>query len=515
MIIRKPYAFLIKNFKKIHIVLLILSLFVAYKLVDITGFVNDFMNFGIYDAYNNPITKHITIWLSLALIIIVIGTAALIFLLRYKGKPWKIYLVPLIEYFALFIVMRMIKGFFTGYTTNIETTDLRMSRDLLTIFLLAQVPAIGIFIMRVFGLDIKKFNFNSDSEFLELSEEDREEFEVSLDIDKNSFKRFYRKAIRNVEYFYLEHKLVCRVLLGILVVIIGYNSYKYFFITNKAYKEGDLYYANGYTIKINDSYFTNKDYHGKVISDKSNFVVVNITIKNNSAPRVVNFENFHLKNGTYDYTTTHKTYSKEFQDLGKAYDNAKELKRDESDNYIIIYKVNKELNKNRFVLFFQEDNGPLRKIKLNLKDVSKIEKAKQYKLEQDMKINVKTKPDTVSFDYYDIDKVFEYTTLDCKLKNCSQELYELNAEEDYQILKIEFASEAYNAKNMIDFLTNYGKIIYKDSNGEKHDVDIENLVEQKQYGKIVFLAVPNEITTAQSIELDFTVRNERLIYKLL
>ena len=43
MIIRKPYAFLIKNFKKIHIALLILGLFVGYKLFDVTSFVNEFM----------------------------------------------------------------------------------------------------------------------------------------------------------------------------------------------------------------------------------------------------------------------------------------------------------------------------------------------------------------------------------------------------------------------------------------------------------------------------------------
>ena len=47
MIIRKPYAFLIKNFRKIHILLLAISLFVAYKLFDVTRFINDFMNLCI------------------------------------------------------------------------------------------------------------------------------------------------------------------------------------------------------------------------------------------------------------------------------------------------------------------------------------------------------------------------------------------------------------------------------------------------------------------------------------
>ena len=49
MIIRKPYAFLIKNFRKIHIALLLIGLFILYKTIDTVGFVNDFMQYGIYD----------------------------------------------------------------------------------------------------------------------------------------------------------------------------------------------------------------------------------------------------------------------------------------------------------------------------------------------------------------------------------------------------------------------------------------------------------------------------------
>ena len=99
MIIRKPYAFLIKNFRKIHIFLLILSFYVAYKLLDISKFINEFMKLGTYDLYADPVSKHITGLLSFSVILITIGGIALLFLLRHKGKPWKIYLVPIIEYF--------------------------------------------------------------------------------------------------------------------------------------------------------------------------------------------------------------------------------------------------------------------------------------------------------------------------------------------------------------------------------------------------------------------------------
>ena len=105
MIIRKPYAFLIKNFRKIHIFLLILCFFVAYKLYDVSRFVGDFTSLGIYDLYSDPITKHITIFLTISVILLIIGSLALLFLLRHKKKQWKIYLIPVFEYIALLFVL--------------------------------------------------------------------------------------------------------------------------------------------------------------------------------------------------------------------------------------------------------------------------------------------------------------------------------------------------------------------------------------------------------------------------
>ena len=57
MIIRKPYAFLIKNFKKIHIFLLLLCCYIYYKNMQTRSFVSEFVQLGTYDAYNEPITR--------------------------------------------------------------------------------------------------------------------------------------------------------------------------------------------------------------------------------------------------------------------------------------------------------------------------------------------------------------------------------------------------------------------------------------------------------------------------
>ena len=510
MIIRKPYAFLIKNFKKIHIVLLLLSLFAAYKCFDVSRFVNDFMQFGTYDYYADPITNHISLWLQLSLIIMIIGSTAILFLLRYKEKPWKLYLIPIIEYISLLFVLNMIKGFFNVYTSLVKTTDVRLSRDLLVIFMIAQIPAIAIFVMRVFGLDKKRFNFNQDEEFLNLNEKDREEVEINIDIDKNSLKRFWKRTKRNINYFYTEHKAICIGIVVILVCAIGINSYKYIFVTNKSYAAGELYSANGYSMKIKNAYYTDKDYRGKVITRKSDFIIVEVEVKNNSKRRSIEMENFHIKNGTKDYVSTRKTYANEFYDIGTTYDAVKELSQGEETSFIIVYKVDKNLDKNKFVMYYQEKTGYLRKIKISVQDVSKIEKQKDLSLGDYMKIETINNPDEISIDSVEVSDSATYISRDC---NGDQKT--LTVDQNHSILTITFGSEVYTAPNMIKFLTRHGKITYVNSLGENKEIDIENAINKKYSGKIVFLKVPKEVTNDTELTLNMVIRNKEYNYKLV
>lgn len=512
MIIRKPYAFLIKNFKKIHIVLLILSLYVLYQLINVNSFVNEFMRLGTYDFFSDPITNHITWILTVAIFILIILSTAILFLLNHKKKPWKIYLVPIVEYFLLLLVLGMIKSFFNSYSADVETTDLRMAKDLLTMFLIVQLPVIGIYVMRVFGLDIKKFNFNSDQEFLELSEEDREEIEIGVSLDKDSFVRGYKRFTRYLNYFYQEHKYICNWAFGIVIVVILGMIYTSIFVTNKTYKQGQFYNVNGYSFKVNNAYFTNKDYNGNVISDKSNFIVLDLTIKNNSAPRKVKLEYFHIKNKTKDFTTTNRVFAKEFQDLGNTYETVRELKRDEVLDCIVVYKVDEALDKDKFVLYYQESSGYLRKIKLNVSDLSNIERKVKLSLGEDLKVSSIKNGDVVSIDDYSIGNEFDYSVRICKSSGCTYEknTIALNGE---KILKIDFASEVWEAKNMIDFLTQYGKLIYKDSNDVEGEIEIINPIEKSYYGKTVFIKIPGNIEF-KKMSIDLIIRNKHYIYEL-
>lgn len=511
MIIRKPYAFLIKNFKKIHVFLLILSIYVFYKLTDVNGFVNEFMKLGTYDLFKDPITNHITWLLTLSIFLLIIGSASILFLLNHKKKPWKLYLVPVIQYFFLLLVLGMIKSFFNSYSADVSTTDLRLSKDLLLIFLIVQLPVIGIYVMRVFGLDIKKFNFNSDQEFLELSEEDREEIEIGISLDKNSFLRGYRKFIRHLKYFYEEHKLICNTLAGVLIVVIVFSLYTTIFITHKSYKQGQFYNVNGYSFRVNNVYYTDKDYRGELISKQSNFVILDLTIKNNEEARTVNLDYFHLKNKTKDYITTTKVFAKEFEDLGVVYETVAKLKRDEVLNCIVVYKVDNYLDKNGFVLYYQEKSGYLRKIKLKVTDISKIGDPIMLKIGEELKIDI-AKGDNIIFDHYEIGESFEVNTRKCTSRECYNKSHELIGV-GKKILKLDFASDTWEAKNMIDFLTQYGKLIYKDSNDVEGEMEIKNPLSRTYYGKTVLLAVPE--VEYKELSIDLIIRNKHYVYRII
>lgn len=517
MIIRKPFAFLIKNFKKIHIVLLLLSLFVAYKIIDVNLFVNDFMKLGAYDLYADPISNHISLFMLISVVLLSFGSFVLVILLKYKNKPWKTYLIPLIVYVSLFLILNMIKSFFKTYTIDVETTDLRFSRDLLVIFVVLQLPAIAIFFMRTFALDIGKFNFNSDKEFLELSDEDREEIEINFDIDINTFKRVWRRAIRNIRYFYLEHKGMTRLLFVIIILILGYNLYNTFFVINKVYKEGELYNYNGFVIKVKDTYITDKDYNGKVISNKSNFLILNLSVENLAdTSRKFDTSNLHIKAANYDYITTETTYSSEFSDLGKSYSKVKSIKSGENLNFIIIYKVDKKINSNRFVLFYQEKNilNKLRKIKLKITDLSKIKDSASYNLGDFIDLNLNNKKESISFDSYQFTKSIEYNSNDCGSVSCELKSNFYQAGEGSLIFSLEFASDSWEAKNMIDFLSKYGKIEYKDSSGKMQVIDELSVMKKNYFGKVAYIIVPEDVSLGENIKLHFIVRNNNYIYSI-
>ena len=516
MIIRKPYAFLIKNFKKIHILLLVLAIYIYAKTNQMYSFLREFIQTASYDYMSESINKYVTPLGTIALLVLIISCAIIIRLLRRKEKPWKLYLVPVVQYIVIFFAFTISRNYFNSYTGAQSTTTLRMWRDLLLVSQLTQFGTFVIFFIRIFGIDLNKFNFKLDEEYLELEARDREELEININVDKDALKRNYRKFKRNLNYIYQEHKFICNIIITAVILIVGFNSGKYI-LNHRSYKEGSAFVINGYEVKINNSYYSDKSYNGTQISKKSSFVIVDLTIKNLvSKTRNLRLDRYHIMNGVRNYTTTENLYGTEFQDLGKTHDSVT-LRYDESITMIMVYKVDNTLKKDRFVLYYQEFEGEsefLRKIKLKLKDYSKIDDCGTKELGETMSFTIKTQDEEISFDDYEILSETEYVYNICSTINCSNSKATYRAPNGYFVMKLLFSSDTFEGKDLKEFAEDYGKITYYDAEGKKKEIKLEVPIPRTYYGKYLYVKVPSEVNQAQSFSFDFTIRNKKYVYKI-
>lgn len=516
MIIRKPYTFLIKHFKKIHIVLLALALFVYYKNLQIYTFVKDFISLLVYNSYEDPISKYISAGSMISLVILIVGSAALVSILQKKNKPWKLYLLPVIQYSLMLFSYIYISHFFNMYTGVESATSLRAFRDILLVSQVLQFGVFIVFLMRIFGVDTNKFNFKLDEEYLELDQSDKEELEININIDKDGFKRAYKRFIRNLNYVYQEHKFIFRVIVIVFILLTAFNTIAYI-NKHKSYKEGDTFKSNNYIVTINNSYYTDKSYNGKVISKKSSFVIVDLTIKNNIAQkREVDLNKYHIINGVSNYTQTEKTFETEFQDFGKVYEKLT-LKANESKRMIMIFKVDKKLPVERFVLYYQEINikgSLLRKIKLNLSNVSKINDREKQKIGDAITFEVNNEKETILFESLETLQSTDYTYRACNNTLCNNSKASYTAPAGYKIFKLTFGSDTYEGNDIAYFAKHYGEIEYLAADGKTKKIEIVNPIPRRFYGKYLYIKVPDEVALSNDVNILFTIRDIRYRYKI-
>ena len=86
MVLRRPYAFLIKHFKLIHIILFILFAYITFKANNIVTFFKD------YILYNGSVgiemTNYINTFIYIAIFLILIMSITIYYLMKYK-KKWR------------------------------------------------------------------------------------------------------------------------------------------------------------------------------------------------------------------------------------------------------------------------------------------------------------------------------------------------------------------------------------------------------------------------------------------
>ena len=354
MILKKPYAFLIKHFRLINLIIATLSGFIIYKSFLIVTFFRDYVNnrytgtfyTGFYQEYVSPLVL-------LIIFLIILGIAVIYLLLAYKKKKVKSYTFSFYFYILLFIYYFIIRSIMVGMQEELLSAEIaRACRDISIIMFVLQIPYLILFVARFFGFNIGKYNFKEDLKELEISDQDSEEVEITFNQDSTKLKRTIRRFRREFLYYLKENKIIFIIVSFVILAIGGYFTYRKLpNIIDNEYKQGDIFYMNDLTYQVQDSIITNLNYNGDVISNDKYYIVIKLYIENNSDYNVakIDYKNFRLELGNNKFA---------YPDLGKGdyfIDYAKdsfltELGTDTKNTYSLIFEIDKENINNRYKL---------------------------------------------------------------------------------------------------------------------------------------------------------------------
>ena len=533
MIIKKPYAFLIKHFRIIHLILSVCILYLVTKTHSIFTFFNDYVKNGYYTFTNNLQTSYINLYMFLSIIFIITLSAFIYLLMRWKKKSRILYISICLFYFSLFIGLLI---YFNVFNTILNTTfdirTVRAYRDIITILYIPQYLFLGFSVIRAIGFDIKKFDFGKDLKELDIKDEDREEIEVTFGQDNYKLKRSFRRIFSEIKYYAIENKFFFAVICGTILLVISFIFYRSLSVVNKRYKETEFFNVNGIVFKVNNSFITDTDYRGNTILENKKYIVVSLTMENTNPGRTsITTDSFRLFIGDNFYNPI---FSKNeyFKDLGEGYGKNTILQPAEEHVYIMVFEIPKEEETSK-VLFRMIDNVSLfkgelsakyKEVSLNLQNYFDNETTKEFNIKDGISLEESTlNKSEIVINSYDINDLFTENYQYCISEKCYDGTKQIKAEalgKDIRtILKLNLDLELDNSLYINRFITNntnfvsmFGEILYT-INGEKktYKMNVKNLdIETKN----VYLEVPNEIKNATEIKLKLTIRNKEYIIKL-
>lgn len=500
MIVRKPYAFLIKYFKLIHIAMFaILSLFV-FQLRNIYVFFKNYVKSGHFTYFENMADRYIKVWMIILVIVIIVAAIFIYLLMRKKEKPVLFYKVLFIYSFVLFIVLLVYRSFFCSleYLTP-NNLSLVIYRDITGFLYYINYFYVAFTFARGFGFDIKKFSFDKDRKELKLETEDNEEYEVSLNIDKEDIIKSLRKEKREFGYYLKENKVTLILILGIVLLSVGVYFFIDKFVVNKTYHENDTIESNQFLYKVSNSYLTDKNKYGEIISKNDQYLVVNFEVYNRSSNTLTIPEHtFRLHIGD-KYLFPDETRVELFNDLGIPYKDHK-IKPRETKKYLLIFKISKELNYEKISLEILENN----RYKEVLLEYQKEENViHNYSLSEIAKVGEYQ----LSIESYQIKNKLIYNYQECSSEdNCGTYTKIVVPNLNDLVLSFEINSEV---SLDLKFLENYVFVNMDGTIISSRDIEVLDY-----YENTIYLSVASSIEKAQEINLGFNVRGRVCYFKL-
>lgn len=517
MILRKPYAFLLKHFRLINACLFAFIIFVYSRSMNLYSFAKDYVSYGLYSKSLDPIQNYISGFYLFSIVFILLLSAILIALLRFKSKPIKTYVYLILVYVVMLGINIYTLSFFNHLAIDptFKIAEARVVRDLLFIITIPEYPAMILLAIRAIGLDLKSFGFQEDKDFV-ATEDDREEIEIDTSFDTEKAKREFRKRVRYLTYYIKEHKLPIISLIIVLTLFFTYNTYRYIFVENKIYSQNQYFTSNLYRIAVHNTYLTDKDYTGKIISREGKyFVIVNTTIVNiTSSEREVDLENFMLFVGDKYYVPTTR-FNSYFTDLGMLYESSY-IGEGKTVSYNLIYEIDKPKDDDNFYLAYQNLYDNIKPIRLRIKvvDISKFKKKDEKKLMEDITVPLNESEKKVfSINSYELRDDSNYVYEACYSDKCVIKESLITAQSGKKILYLKVSLEDDTIKKFKTFVSNYGKLRYTIGT-QTFEEKLVNIVNKDYRGNFLYFSVDEKLAGASQIQIIFTVRSYQYYYKL-
>lgn len=533
MILRKPYKFLIKHFKLIHLILTLLMVYVVYKFNYIFSFFNTTVENYVGIITTDATGSLYNIYIYLAIMLIIIVSLVLIGLLYFKKKPIKLYILNIIFY--IFVTILIAYSYSVVSSMQLKIIDLKIIRnvrDFLILGYLLQIIPIILFGIRSLGFDIKKFDFKKDLEEFDISVDDNEEFELEFDIDTNKVHRKYNRSKRYLKYFYKENRYLFFVISSICIVILSFFIYFSFNIYTKKLDQNEYFKTTEFMMGVNNSYKTVNDYKGNIISKDSTFIILEISIKTNYLTELsLNLARPELIVGRNKFYHT-TIYNDKFIDLGNTYQEQKIS--NEFSKYLLVYKIPNNLMSDDITFRYVDKNASTTKlesksidVKINVRNLDETKKTSEYKIGDviDFSDSILGNTNFVLYDY-DLNNVFDISYDFCIKDKCYSSIERLKPSilnnYDKTLLKInslivwddDIASD--RKEDVFRFLSMFGSFKYEVDGIEKTDfTTLKNVVStRKKLNQTYYLEVIKEMIDANKIDLIIKVRDYTYIYNI-
>lgn len=520
MILRRPFAILIKNFKLIHIILTVLTFYLITKTNLLLSFFNEYTG-----THNSVIGKDLTgelysVWIYISLLVIIVGSLIILGLMLFKHKKIKLYIYNILTH--IFVSIIYIFTYSVLSFLEIELVDLRtlkMVQDLLTTSYILQLISLILVAMRATGFDVHKFNFREDLQELEIEDVDNEEFEVNIDLNSDETKRKINRSIRHAKYIYKENKFVITLLLLVIVGISSIAIYMNVGVYNKIYKKNEAFSTTYFTMQLSDAYSTNQDYKGNTLYEDESLLAVHVKIKNNTTKERT-FDSARLALQIDEHYFYHETiYDEQMIDMGTIY--KKQNVKNEFEDYVFIYKIPTDFLDNKILLTYTDYNNKTIRMKVTHTSLIDNKEEKSYNINDTIDFSDSILGNTkVQINTIDLQNTFRIDYNYC-LNNTCYPSYEYlkptySGKNNKTLLKIEGTlTEENNKYNNLCTMVNYfGYLEYQLENKSKTvALNTKNITPTKTtIQNQCYIETLEEIKNANKINLVFKVRNKTYKY---